>query len=281
MSEPSSDIALIGLAVMGQNLVMNMNDHGFTVSVYNRTGSVTDEFMAGPAKGSKVVPTKTVKELVATLKSPRRVFILVKAGAAVDAVINELTPLLDKGDIIIDGGNSHFPDSQRRFDQLKEKGIRFVGSGVSGGEEGARRGPSIMPGGDPEAWPHIKEILQSVSAKVDGEPCCDWVGEGGAGHYVKMVHNGIEYGDMQMIAEAYDLLKSGLGLSADELKAVFEDWNKGVLDSYLIEITAEIFGAEGRRRQPLGRQDSGRRWPKRAPASGPATLPSIWACPSL
>jgi len=251
MSEASSDIALIGLAVMGQNLVMNMNDHGFTVSVYNRTGSVTDEFMAGPAKGSKVVPTKTVKELVASLKSPRRVFILVKAGAAVDAVINELTPLLDKGDIVIDGGNSHFPDSQRRFDQLQEKGIRFVGSGVSGGEEGARRGPSIMPGGDPEAWPYIKEILQSVSAKVDGEPCCDWVGEGGAGHYVKMVHNGIEYGDMQMIAEAYDLMKSGLGLSADELKAVFEDWNKGALDSYLIEITAEIFGRKDEDGSPL------------------------------
>ncbi len=251
MSEPSSDIALIGLAVMGQNLVMNMNDHGFTVSVYNRTGSVTDDFMAGPAKGSQVVGCKTVKELVATLKSPRRVFILVKAGAAVDAVINELTPLMARGDIIIDGGNSHFPDSQRRFTQLKEKGIRFIGSGVSGGEEGARRGPSIMPGGDPEAWPFVKEILQSVSAKVDGEPCCDWVGEGGAGHYVKMVHNGIEYGDMQMIAEAYDLLKSGLGLSADELKAVFEGWNKGVLDSYLIEITAEILGVKDEDGGPL------------------------------
>jgi 6-phosphogluconate dehydrogenase len=251
MSEPSSDIALIGLAVMGQNLVMNINDHGFTVSVYNRTGSVTDEFMAGPAKGSKVVACKTVKELVSTLKSPRRVFILVKAGAAVDAVIHELTPLLDQGDIIIDGGNSHFPDSQRRFDELKQKGIRFIGSGVSGGEEGARRGPSIMPGGDPEAWPHVKEILQSVSAKVDGEPCCDWVGEGGAGHYVKMVHNGIEYGDMQLIAEAYDLMKNGLGLSAEELKHVFEAWNKGVLDSYLIEITAEIFGVKDEAGGPL------------------------------
>ena len=251
MPEANSDIALIGLAVMGQNLVMNMNDHGFTVSVYNRTGSVTDEFLAGPAKGSKVVGTKSVKELVATLKSPRRVFILVKAGAAVDAVIGELTPLLDKGDIIIDGGNSHFPDSQRRFDELKAKGIRFIGSGVSGGEEGARRGPSIMPGGDPEAWPHVKDILQSVSAKVDGEPCCDWVGEGGAGHYVKMVHNGIEYGDMQMIAEAYDLLKSALGLSAEELKGVFEAWNKGVLDSYLIEITAEIFGVKDEDGAPL------------------------------
>jgi 6-phosphogluconate dehydrogenase len=251
MSEPSSDIALIGLAVMGQNLVMNMNDHGFTVSVYNRTGSVTDEFLAGPAQGSKVVGCKTVKELVSTLKSPRRVFILVKAGAAVDAVINELTPLLDKGDIIIDGGNSHFPDSQRRFDELKAKGIRFIGSGVSGGEEGARRGPSIMPGGDPEAWPHVKEILQSVSAKVGTEPCCDWVGEGGAGHYVKMVHNGIEYGDMQLIAEAYDLMKNGIGLSAEELKHVFEDWNKGVLDSYLIEITAEIFGVKDEDGGPL------------------------------
>ncbi len=251
MSEPSSDIALIGLAVMGQNLVMNMNDHGFTVSVYNRTGSVTDEFLAGPAKGSKVVGCKTVKELVASLKAPRRVFILVKAGAAVDAVINEVTPFMDKGDIIIDGGNSHFPDSQRRFDELKAKGIRFIGSGVSGGEEGARRGPSIMPGGDPEAWPHVKEILQSVSAKVGSEACCDWVGEGGAGHYVKMVHNGIEYGDMQMIAEAYDLMKNGIGLSAEDLKGVFEDWNKGVLDSYLIEITAEIFGVKDEDGSPL------------------------------
>jgi 6-phosphogluconate dehydrogenase len=244
MLEPSSDIALIGLAVMGQNLVMNMNDHGFTVSVYNRTGSVTDEFLAGPAKGSKVVGTKTIKDLVTTLKSPRRIFILVKAGPAVDAVINELTPLLDTGDIIIDGGNSHFPDSQRRFDELKAKGIRFVGSGVSGGEEGARRGPSIMPGGDELAWPYIKEILQSVAAKVDGQPCCDWVGQGGSGHYVKMIHNGIEYGDMQMICEAYDLLKSGLGLSAEELKSVFEEWNRGVLDSYLIEITSEILGVK-------------------------------------
>ena len=251
MSEPSSDIALIGLAVMGQNLVMNMNDHGFTVSVYNRTGSVTDEFLAGPAKGSKVVGCKTVKELVASLKSPRRVFILVKAGAAVDAVINEVVPFMDKGDIVIDGGNSHFPDSQRRFDELKAKGIRFIGSGVSGGEEGARRGPSIMPGGDPEAWPYVKEILQSVSAKVGSEPCCDWVGEGGAGHYVKMVHNGIEYGDMQMIAEAYDLMKTGIGLSAEDLKGVFEDWNKGVLDSYLIEITAEIFGVKDEDAAPL------------------------------
>src|SRR5882724_10315752 len=251
MSEPSSDIALIGLAVMGQNLVMNINDHGFTVSVYNRTGSVTDEFLAGPAKGSKVVGCKTVKDLVASLKSPRRVFILVKAGAAVDAVINELTPLMSKGDIIIDGGNSHFPDSQRRFDELKEKGIRFIGSGVSGGEEGARRGPSIMPGGDPEAWPFVKEILQSVSAKVDGEPCCDWVGEGGAGHYVKMVHNGIEYGDMQLIGEAYQLMKDGLGMTADDMHQVFADWNAGDLDSFLIDITADILAYKDADGQPL------------------------------
>ncbi|HEY2404953.1 MAG TPA: decarboxylating NADP(+)-dependent phosphogluconate dehydrogenase [Polyangiaceae bacterium] len=251
MSEPRSDIALIGLAVMGQNLVMNMNDHGFTVSVYNRTASVTDEFLAGPAKGSQVVGCKSVEELVASLKKPRRVFILVKAGSAVDAVIDQLTPLLDKGDIVIDGGNSHFPDSQRRFDALKRKGMLFVGSGVSGGEEGARHGPSIMPGGDPEAWPHIKDILQSVSAKVDGEPCCDWVGSGGSGHYVKMVHNGIEYGDMQLIAEAYDLMKGALNLSADELKGVFDQWNKGVLDSFLIEITRDIFGVKDEDGAPL------------------------------
>ncbi|HEY4157074.1 MAG TPA: decarboxylating NADP(+)-dependent phosphogluconate dehydrogenase [Polyangiaceae bacterium] len=251
MSEPRSDIALIGLAVMGQNLVMNMNDHGFTVSVYNRTASVTDEFLAGPAKGSQVVGCKSVEELVGSLKKPRRVFILVKAGNAVDAVIDQLTPLLDKGDIVIDGGNSHFPDSQRRFDALKKKGILFVGSGVSGGEEGARHGPSIMPGGDPEAWPHIKDILQSVSAKVDGEPCCDWVGSGGSGHYVKMVHNGIEYGDMQLIAEAYDLMKGALNLSADELKGVFDQWNKGVLDSFLIEITRDIFGVKDEDGAPL------------------------------
>jgi 6-phosphogluconate dehydrogenase len=251
MSEPQADIALIGLAVMGQNLVMNMNDHGFTVSVYNRTASVTDEFLATTAKGSKVIGHKTLPELVASLKKPRRVFILVKAGAAVDAVIDQLVPLLEPGDIIIDGGNSHFPDSQRRYDALKQKGLRFIGTGVSGGEEGARRGPSIMPGGDPEAWPFVKEILQSVSAKVDGEPCCDWVGKGGAGHYVKMVHNGIEYGDMQLIAEAYQLLHEGIGLSAEELHSVFDRWNRGVLDSYLIEITRDIFGVKDEDGSPL------------------------------
>jgi len=241
MSEARADIALIGLAVMGQNLVMNMNDHGFTVSVYNRTTSVTDDFLATTAKGSQVIGCKSLEQLVKSLKKPRRVFILVKAGAAVDAVIDQLTPLLEAGDIVIDGGNSHFPDSQRRFEQLSKKGLRFIGTGVSGGEEGARRGPSIMPGGDPSAWPFVKEILQSVSAKTDGEPCCDWVGEGGAGHYVKMVHNGIEYGDMQLIAEAYQLLREGVGLNAEELNSVFDQWNRGVLDSYLIEITRDIF----------------------------------------
>jgi 6-phosphogluconate dehydrogenase len=249
--EPRADIALIGLAVMGQNLVMNMNDHGFTVSVYNRTAAVTDEFLATTAKGSKVIGHHSLKEMVDSLKKPRRVFILVKAGAAVDGVVDQLVPLLEAGDIIIDGGNSHYPDSQRRFDALKAKGIRFIGSGVSGGEEGARKGPSIMPGGDIEAWPHVKDILQGVSAKVDGEPCCDWVGGGGSGHYVKMVHNGIEYGDMQMIAEAYHLMSEGIGLNAEELRSVFDEWNRGVLDSFLIEITRDIFGVKDEDGAPL------------------------------
>jgi 6-phosphogluconate dehydrogenase len=251
MSEPRADIALIGLAVMGQNIVMNMNDHGFTVAVYNRTSSVTDEFLATSAKGSKVIGTKTLEELVGALKKPRRVFILVKAGSAVDAVIDQLVPLLEPGDIVIDGGNSHFPDSERRFTKLKEKGLRFIGTGVSGGEEGARRGPSIMPGGDKEAWPFVKDIFQGIAAKVDGEPCCEWVGSGGAGHYVKMVHNGIEYGDMQLIAESYHLMKESLGLSAEELRAVFDQWNRGVLDSYLIEITRDIFGVKDEDGSPL------------------------------
>jgi 6-phosphogluconate dehydrogenase len=251
MSEPRADIALIGLAVMGQNLVMNMNDHGFTVSVYNRTASVTDEFLSTTARGSKVLGHHDLTALVASLKKPRRVFILVKAGSPVDAVIDQLTPLLEPGDIVIDGGNSHFSDSQRRFEALSKKGLRFIGTGVSGGEEGARRGPSIMPGGDAAAWPHVKEILQSVSARVDDAPCCDWVGAGGAGHYVKMVHNGIEYGDMQLIAEAYQLLQEGIGLGAEELHEVFDTWNKGVLDSYLIEITRDVFAARDEDGKPL------------------------------
>ena len=251
MTEPRADIALIGLAVMGQNLVMNMNDHGFTVAVYNRTASVTDDFLATSAKGSKVIGTKSVEELVKQLKSPRRIVILVKAGAAVDAVIEQLVPLLSPGDIIVDGGNSHFPDSQRRHDALKQRGLRFIGSGVSGGEEGARRGPSIMPGGDAEAWPFVKDIFQSIAAKVDGDPCCDWVGSGGSGHYVKMVHNGIEYGDMQLIAESYHLMKEALGFGADELRGVFDKWNRGRLDSFLIEITRDIMGVKDEDGSPL------------------------------
>lgn len=237
-----ADIGLIGLAVMGQNLVMNMNDHGFTVAVFNRTVSKVDTFLQNEAKGTKVIGTHSLKELFATLKRPRRVMFLVKAGQPVDDLIEECLPFLEKGDIIIDGGNSNFQDSQRRATELKAKGILFVGSGVSGGEEGARHGPSLMPGGDPEAWPHIKNIFQSIAAQVDGAPCCDWVGDGGAGHYVKMVHNGIEYGDMQLISESYSLMKNALHMTNDEIAATFKEWNKTELDSYLIEITSHIFG---------------------------------------
>jgi 6-phosphogluconate dehydrogenase len=243
MEQESCDIGLIGLAVMGQNLVLNMNDHGFRVAVFNRTVSKVDDFINNEAKGTQVVGTHSIEELVKVLKRPRRVMLMVKAGDTVDEMINHVLPYLEKGDIIIDGGNSHFPDTNRRTKTLNEKGILFIGTGVSGGEEGARKGPSIMPGGNIEAWPHVKNIFQSIAAKVeDGTPCCDWVGENGAGHYVKMVHNGIEYGDMQLICEAYQLLKDGLGLSADELHEIFGEWNKGELDSYLIEITAEILG---------------------------------------
>jgi len=236
-----ADIGLIGLAVMGQNLVLNMNDHGFTVAVYNRTTSKVDHFLNNEAKDTNVVGTHSLEELVGALKRPRRIMMMVKAGKPVDAVIEQLVPLLESGDIIIDGGNSNFADTTRRTEELEEKGLMFVGTGVSGGEEGARNGPSIMPGGTPEAWPHIKPIFQAIAAKVaDGSPCCDWVGEQGAGHFVKMVHNGIEYGDMQLICEAYDLMDQGLGMTEDEMSAVFAGWNKGPLDSYLIEITAEI-----------------------------------------
>ena len=242
MSEASCDIGLIGLAVMGQNLVLNMNDHGYKVAVFNRTVSKVDDFVANEAKGTQVVGAHSIEELAALLKRPRRIMLMVKAGDTVDQMIDHILPHLEAGDIVIDGGNSLFTDSNRRTKALAEKGILFIGTGVSGGEEGARFGPSIMPGGNPAAWSHVRDIFQAISAKVeDGTPCCDWVGENGAGHYVKMVHNGIEYGDMQLICEAYDLLQRGLGLKADELAEVFTDWNKGELDSYLIEISSHIF----------------------------------------
>jgi 6-phosphogluconate dehydrogenase len=247
-----ADIGLIGLAVMGQNLVLNMNDHNFTVAVFNRTVAKVDEFTSGPAKGTKVVGTHSVEEFCKSLKRPRRIMLMIKAGAPVDQTIEELLPHLEEGDIIIDGGNSHFPDTSRRCDDLGKKGILFVGAGVSGGEEGARHGPSIMPGGNPNAWQHIKEIFQAIAAKSEeGEPCCDWVGDGGAGHYVKMVHNGIEYGDMQLICEAYQTLHEGLGISLDELGKIFTEWNKGKLDSYLIEITSQIFPYKDTDGKPL------------------------------
>src|SRR4051812_40559873 len=240
-TESTADIGLIGLAVMGENLVLNMESHGFTVAVFNRTTSKVDDFVNGRGKGKKVVGAHTVKDLVASLKTPRKVMIMVKAGSAVDAVIDEVSPLLEKGDILIDGGNSYFPDTTRRTKALKEKGLLFVGTGVSGGEEGALKGPSIMPGGDPAAWPAVKPIFQAIAAKVDdGTPCCDWVGQEGAGHYVKMVHNGIEYGDMQLICEAYGLVRRLLGMGPAAMHEVFARWNQGALDSYLIEITRDI-----------------------------------------
>ncbi|KAI9342509.1 6-phosphogluconate dehydrogenase [Zopfochytrium polystomum] len=236
-----ADIGLIGLAVMGQNLILNMNDHGFTVCAYNRTVEKVDSFLANEAKGTKIIGARSIPELCASLKAPRKVMLLVKAGSAVDDFIELILPHLSAGDIIIDGGNSHFPDTIRRVKYLESKGFLFVGAGVSGGEEGARYGPSLMPGGSPAAWPHIKPIFQAIAAKTkDGEPCCDWVGEGGSGHYVKMVHNGIEYGDMQIICEAYNLLKDIVGLSHDEMADVFTKWNEGELDSFLIEITRDI-----------------------------------------
>jgi 6-phosphogluconate dehydrogenase len=252
MSEALCDIGLIGLAVMGQNLVLNMNDHGYKVAVFNRTVSKVDDFLADEAKGTKVVGAHSVEELASLLKRPRRIMLMVKAGDTVDQMIDHVLPHLEAGDIIIDGGNSLYIDSTRRTKALAAKGILFIGTGVSGGEEGARFGPSIMPGGNPDAWPHVKDIFQAIAAKVeDGTPCCDWVGEEGAGHYVKMVHNGIEYGDMQLICEAYDLLQRGLGLTADELHEVFTAWNQGELDSYLIEISSHIFAKKDEDGGPL------------------------------
>ncbi|ANB16025.1 phosphogluconate dehydrogenase (decarboxylating) GND2 [Sugiyamaella lignohabitans] len=225
---------------MGQNLILNAADHGYTVVAYNRTVSKVDHFLENEAKGKSIIGARSIAELAANLKKPRRVILLVKAGSAVDNFIDQLLEHFEKGDIIIDGGNSHFPDSNRRYEELKKKGILFVGSGVSGGEEGARNGPSLMPGGHEDAWPHIKSIFQDIAAKTDGEPCCDWVGPAGAGHFIKMVHNGIEYGDMQLISEAYDLLKRGAGFTDKEIGDVFAKWNKGVLDSFLIEITRDV-----------------------------------------
>jgi 6-phosphogluconate dehydrogenase len=252
VAEASCDIGLIGLAVMGQNLVLNMNDHGYKVAVFNRTVSKVDDFLADEAKGTQVVGAHSIEEMCGLLKTPRRVMIMVKAGDVVDHTIEQVLPYLEKGDILIDGGNSLYTDSTRRTKDLAAKGILFIGTGVSGGEEGARFGPSIMPGGNKEAWPHVKEIFQSIAAKVeDGTPCCDWVGEDGAGHYVKMVHNGIEYGDMQLIGEAYQLLKDGLGLTPDELAEIFAEWNKGELDSFLIDISATIFAKKDDDGKPM------------------------------
>ena len=239
--EPKGDIALIGLAVMGQNLILNMNDHGFTVVAYNRTVSKVDQFILGEAAGTNIIGAHSIKEMVANLKRPRRVMLLIKAGQPVDDFIDKLILNLSPGDIIIDGGNSLFEDTIRRTEYVEAHGLLYIGTGVSGGEEGARRGPSIMPGGSANAWPHAAPILQAVAAKVeDGSPCCDWVGDNGAGHYVKMVHNGIEYGDMQLICEAYSLMKNGLSMDHEQMHKVFAEWNEGDLDSYLIEITRDI-----------------------------------------
>ncbi len=236
-----SDLGLIGLAVMGENLVMNMESKGFTVSVFNRTTEKVERFVNGRAKGKNIVGCYSLQQLVDSLEKPRKVMIMIKAGKPVDDMIEQLLPLLDDGDIIIDGGNSHFPDTMRRCAYVESKGKLYIGTGVSGGEEGALNGPSMMPGGSPAAWAAVKPIFQSICAKVeDGTPCCDWVGENGAGHFVKMVHNGIEYGDMELICETYSLLKNILGLTADEMHDVFAEWNRGELDSYLIEITRDI-----------------------------------------
>jgi 6-phosphogluconate dehydrogenase len=247
-----ADIGLVGLAVMGENLILNMESKGFTVAAYNRTTSKVDAFVSGRAKGKNVLGARSVEEFVSLLKRPRKVMIMVKAGKAVDDFIEQILPHLEPGDILVDGGNTHYPDTIRRTAYVESKGMLYIGTGVSGGEEGALKGPSIMPGGSPAAWPQVKPIFQAIAAKIaDGTPCCDWVGENGAGHFVKMVHNGIEYGDMQLICEAYDILKNVLGMSAFEMRDVFAEWNKGELDSYLIEITRDILGFKDEDAQPL------------------------------
>jgi len=247
-----ADIGLVGLAVMGENLVLNMESKGFTVAVYNRTTSKVDDFVQGRGAGKKIVPCKDLANFAASLSKPRKAMIMVKAGKAVDETIEQLIEVFEPGDVIIDGGNSNYLDTMRRTSYVESKGLLFIGTGVSGGEEGALTGPSIMPGGSKAAWPLVKPILQAIAAKVDkGEPCCDWVGENGAGHFVKMVHNGIEYGDMQLITEIYQLLKEGLGLSADEMRDVFAEWNKTELESYLVEITRDILGFKDSDGSPL------------------------------
>ena len=247
-----ADIGLVGLAVMGENLVLNMESRGFTCAVFNRTVDKVDAFMNGRGKGKKFIGSHSIEEFVGSLKAPRKAMLMVKAGKPVDDFIEMILPHLEKGDIIIDGGNSYFPDTIRRTKYLESKGLLFIGSGVSGGEEGALKGPSIMPGGSPAAWPHVKPIFQAIAAKVeDGTPCCDWVGDNGAGHFVKMVHNGIEYGDMQLICEAYQIMKDLLGMSATEMHEVFKKWNTGDLDSYLIEITRDILAFKDTDGQPI------------------------------
>ncbi len=238
-----ADIAVVGLAVMGENLILNMESKGFTVACFNRTVSKVDDFVKGRAQGKNIIGCKSVEEMVDSLQTPRKIMLMVKAGGAVDAFIDQVLPHLDDGDIIIDGGNSHFPDTIRRTEYVESKGKLYIGTGVSGGEEGALLGPSIMPGGSPAAWESVRPIFQKISAHTDdGEPCCDWVGQNGAGHFVKMVHNGIEYGDMQMICETYQMMKKGLGMTNQEMHEVFTEWNEGELDSYLIEITRDILG---------------------------------------
>ena len=248
-----ADIGLVGLAVMGQNLILNMADHGFTVAAYNRTTSKVDDFLAGPARGKSIIGCHTPQALVKSLKTPRRVMMMVKAGAPVQAVAEQMASLLEPGDILIDGGNSLYADTERRIKELEPRNILYVGTGISGGEEGARHGPSIMPGGSPEAWPHVREIFQSIAAKVGPNhdiPCCEWIGTDGSGHYVKMVHNGIEYGDMQLISEAYFILRTLLRLKPNQLSEIFDSWNRGDLDSFLIEITADIL----QQRDPVNRR---------------------------
>jgi 6-phosphogluconate dehydrogenase len=252
MSNGKADIGLVGLAVMGENLILNMESKGFTVAAFNRTTSKVDDFVKGRAKGKKILGARSVEELVSLLKRPRKIMLMVKAGKAVDDFIEQILPHLEPGDVLVDGGNTHYPDTIRRTAYVESKGMLYIGTGVSGGEEGALTGPSIMPGGSPAAWPLVKTVFQGIAARIaDGTPCCDWVGEDGAGHFVKMVHNGIEYGDMQLICEAYDIMKRVLGMSAFEMHDVFAEWNRGELDSYLVEITRDILGYKDEDGQPL------------------------------